>query len=370
MAVNEDLSAYSTTAASNTPAGSDNVGPNLDNHLRDIKRNIRRVAANRAEETAGAIERIEGAFHTDLSATPTVTVNYDDGSDFIPVFEIDQSANTSYPYVGGETPPDSVKQFLTASTTATMRSRLGLGTVATVDTGTDSGDVPLNSAWNRSTQTDSYTVQSSDNHALIDVGGGSPAVTLPEGSTLFNGFIVAIKSNSGSAMTISRSGSDTIDGSTSITLSNQNDWVILQSDGSTTWSVVSRGSPPAAASQAQQEAGTATDVYTSPGRQQFHQSAAKAWVSFNGSSMATIASYNVSGLTDNGSGDYTVTWDTNFSSSAYVVVAAGEEIGSNSVPNASITQSSRANGSVGITTANGAGSIGDHAVHIAAFGDQ
>jgi hypothetical protein len=33
---------------------------------------------------------------------------------------------------------------------------------------------------------------------------------------------------------------------------------------------------------------------------------AKAWVNFNGSTMAIRGSYNVSSLTDNGSGDYTV----------------------------------------------------------------
>lgn len=43
MAVDENVSAYSTTAASNTPAGTDTVGPDLDNHLRDMKKNIRTV---------------------------------------------------------------------------------------------------------------------------------------------------------------------------------------------------------------------------------------------------------------------------------------------------------------------------------------
>lgn len=126
MAVNEDLSAYSTTAVSNTPAGSDTIGPDLDNHIRDVKRNIRRVAAHRAEQTAGAIERIEGAFHVDLSATPTVTVSIDDANDLIPMIEVDQSANTSYPYVGSEVPSDIAKEFLTASSTASALSTIGI----------------------------------------------------------------------------------------------------------------------------------------------------------------------------------------------------------------------------------------------------
>jgi hypothetical protein len=40
MAVNETLDTYSIGASVNTPAGSDNVGTDLDDHLRDIKKNV------------------------------------------------------------------------------------------------------------------------------------------------------------------------------------------------------------------------------------------------------------------------------------------------------------------------------------------
>jgi hypothetical protein len=46
MAVTEALSALSTTAASNTPAGTDSIGTDLDDHLRDIKKNIRFASNN------------------------------------------------------------------------------------------------------------------------------------------------------------------------------------------------------------------------------------------------------------------------------------------------------------------------------------
>jgi hypothetical protein len=52
------------------------------------------------------------------------------------------------------------------------------------------------------------------------------------------------------------------------------------------------------------------------------QGSAKAWVNFNGTGTVAIrASYNVSSITDNGTGDYTVNFtnafaDTNFSISA------------------------------------------------------
>ena len=51
MATPEALSTYSQTASSNTPAGTDTIGTNLDNELRDIKKNVR-FAANVPVQTA------------------------------------------------------------------------------------------------------------------------------------------------------------------------------------------------------------------------------------------------------------------------------------------------------------------------------
>jgi hypothetical protein len=47
------------------------------------------------------------------------------------------------------------------------------------------------------------------------------------------------------------------------------------------------------------------------------QVAAAGWVAFNGSAFAVKDSYNVSGVTDNGTGDYTITWDVDFSNINY-----------------------------------------------------
>jgi len=51
MAVNEALSSLSTTPASNTPAGTDSIGTDLDDHLRDIKKNVR-FASNHPVQAA------------------------------------------------------------------------------------------------------------------------------------------------------------------------------------------------------------------------------------------------------------------------------------------------------------------------------
>lgn len=67
-----------------------------------------------------------------------------------------------------------------------------------------------------------------------------------------------------------------------------------------------------AATQAQQETGSVTNVYVSPGRQQFHDSAAKAWIMW-GTSGSIADSFNVTSVTDTGVGDQIVTIATDFS---------------------------------------------------------
>ena len=74
-----------------------------------------------------------------------------------------------------------------------------------------------------------------------------------------------------------------------------------------------------AATQAEQEAGSSITVMTTPGRQQYHPSAAKVWVNFNGiGTPAVTVGYNVASITDNAVGDYTISFTTVFSGADYV----------------------------------------------------
>lgn len=80
------------------------------------------------------------------------------------------------------------------------------------------------------------------------------------------------------------------------------------------------------ATQAQVEATTALDCFLTPARAIFHPGVAKAWVHFNGTGTVAInASYNVSSITDNGTGDYTVNLAVSFSSSNYGFAISGGE---------------------------------------------
>jgi hypothetical protein len=55
------------------------------------------------------------------------------------------------------------------------------------------------------------------------------------------------------------------------------------------------------------------------------QGSAKAWVNFNGTGTVAIrASYNVSSITDNGTGDYTVNFTNAFADTNYAFVATGQ----------------------------------------------
>lgn len=110
------------------------------------------------------------------------------------------------------------------------------------------------------------------------------------------------------------------------------DVATFMSLGSGNWKMVgyarADGSPLAGAStatQAQMEAGSSTTAYVSPGRQQYHPSAAKGWVNVNMTgTMAVRGSYNVSGITDGGTGLVNIQWDVNFSSGNYSVSVTTE----------------------------------------------
>jgi len=77
------------------------------------------------------------------------------------------------------------------------------------------------------------------------------------------------------------------------------------------------GGGPSAATQTDEENGTSTAVYTSPGTQHFHLSAAKcfAYITVSaGTPTLQSPSLNIAGIADTAAGQVTVTIDTDFSS--------------------------------------------------------
>lgn len=131
---------------------------------------------------------------------------------------------------------------------------------------------------------------------------------------------------------------------------------------------------PSAASQAEQETGSATNVYVTPGRQQFHQSAAKFWGKADAAG-ALNASYNVTSVTDDGIGLLTVTIATDFSSAnwgCWVTVERGSGVvtTSSNLIWATIKNSSQLAGAVSFECTNSSGYADPTRWHFGGFGDQ
>jgi hypothetical protein len=125
----------------------------------------------------------------------------------------------------------------------------------------------------------------------------------------------------------------------------------------------------AIATQSDQETSTSTTTIVSPGRQQFHPSAAKAWVKW-GVTTSIDASYNVSSITDNATGDWTVNIGTDFSSANYAAVS-NIEFGGTAF-SSHIQASGQAAGTLRIEAYNtNSGALADPTKnHVICFGDQ
>lgn len=78
-----------------------------------------------------------------------------------------------------------------------------------------------------------------------------------------------------------------------------------------------------AASQAEMEGGTALDRFVTPGRMQYHPGVCKAWVKA-GVTANILASWNITSLTDTGTGVMGITIATDFSSTDYCVQVSVE----------------------------------------------
>lgn len=217
-----------------------------------------------------------------------------------------------------------------------------------------------------------YTVLASDNHKWMTFSNGSAvAVTLPQANT--SGFGVGFMGraiNLGAGTVTITPTTSTIGGAASVALATGQS-VEFVSDG--TNYIVGSTQNVLAATQAQQETGSSTAVYTSPGTQQYHTSASKAWVMFNGTgTVAILASYNVSSITDNGTGDYTVNFTTSFSSANYGIAGICQRTNGNN-GNGLLGLSNSANPTASacrVTTADAAtGFIDSARVSLTFFGD-
>lgn len=132
-----------------------------------------------------------------------------------------------------------------------------------------------------------------------------------------------------------------------------------------------------AAVQSDMEAGSSTIVAVTPGRQHFHPASPKAWLSC-GVAADIQQSYNITSLTDTGTGIVTVTIATDFAAATYCALVSVEKaattLASSDNRQANLRFNTRAAGSVAFDCKDDTATtnvIKDPATwHISMFGDQ
>lgn len=207
--------------------------------------------------------------------------------------------------------------------------------------------------------TDDYQMLSSDQSKLVVQSGASKTTTTPDATSVTSPFGVGfLNAHATTDQTLDGSGSQTIDGAASITIpAGMGVW--LETDGANWFTTGQAGRASSAtqkgivelatdaeaqaladtaravtpsnlaalvATQANQETGTATDRFVSPGRQHFHPGHPKFWLkaSVSAGTPAIDVSYNVTSITDDGAGILTVTIATDFSSEHWCCMVAAE----------------------------------------------
>ncbi len=186
------------------------------------------------------------------------------------------------------------------------------GSLPTVNAAGSGADVTLGLIGKGLGSVDSYSnsalqmrvtpTASADN--WIDITGGNAAtVSITANST----------NNANVPITISSKGTGAVDLKT-----NGTSRLAIDGSGQVTGTVV--------ASQAELETGTAVNKLVTPGRMQNHPGVAKAWVNFNGDGSIN-GSYNVTSVTKNTTGDYTITFTVAFSDNTYAGVSSTQSNG-------------------------------------------
>jgi len=130
----------------------------------------------------------------------------------------------------------------------------------------------------------------------------------------------------------------------------------------------------AAATQAQMEAASSNTVSATPLAVKWNPGVAKAWCKLSGATWTIDASLNVSSITDNGAGDFTVNFTTAFSTANYAYAGCAKSTGTIASSNFSVEQANLAAPAAGSCRMNVAafngGNLTDSDCAVAFFGDQ
>jgi hypothetical protein len=175
--------------------------------------------------------------------------------------------------------------------------------------------------------TNSYNIQFDDAHGIFD-DSNNEIILFQKTASAVN-YIDVTNSATGNSPSMVAAGSDT---NISLALAAKGSGVVKISglsyptaDGTSGQFLTTNGSgvlsfASSTATQAEMEAGTATGTYVTPALVNFAPGSAKGYIVLD-TAAANQDSLNVSSVVDNGTGDYTINWDTDFSSANYAVSA-------------------------------------------------
>lgn len=143
-------------------------------------------------------------------------------------------------------------------------------------------------------------------------------------------------------------------------------WLTAGTGLTITGTTIDAAAGSSAASQSDQETATSITTYVTPGRQQFHPSAPKAWarIAYSAGTPAIQASYNVTSLTDHGTGDVSFNYTTSLS------VAAGAISMNKYLVAGYVLVTSNGVSALRCTISTTAGAAADDAAMMSVFGDM
>ncbi len=124
------------------------------------------------------------------------------------------------------------------------------------------------------------------------------------------------------------------------------------------------------ADQTEMEAASSALVAVTPGRQKHHVGHAKAWVNYNQTTPAIVDDWEVTSVSDDGTGKFTVTLTTAFSNTNYIAVGMAYDVGGGSERILSGTNTAYTTTTRSFNVGNVSGAEADEGSYIAFFGDQ